>query len=78
MHDGRQEVTKALDKTLKEFRDNQTIFGGDVIQKSGDFCLTLPVIPRSTAIEELNVRLQSSKLWRYVTILRLTNNMRDF
>ncbi|XP_053968806.1 uncharacterized protein LOC128870231 [Anastrepha ludens] len=69
---------EALDRTLKDLRDNQNIFGGAMILLSGDFRQTLPVIPRSTAADELNACLKSSNLWQYVKTLHLTTNMRVF
>ena len=41
-----------------------------------DFRKTLPVIPRSTAADEISACLKSSNLWRYVKKLQLTTNMR--
>ncbi|XP_026475828.1 uncharacterized protein LOC113381015 [Ctenocephalides felis] len=67
---------KALDRTLKDLRDNQNIFGGAMILLSGDFRQTLPVIPQSSVAEELNASLKSSNLWRHVKKLQLTTNMR--
>ncbi|XP_026481790.1 uncharacterized protein LOC113388776 [Ctenocephalides felis] len=46
---------EALDKTLKYLHDNQNIFGRAMILLSGDFRQTLPVIPRSTVADELNI-----------------------
>lgn len=69
---------EALDRTLKDLRDNKNIFGGAIILLSGDFRQTLPVIPRSTVADELNACLKSSNLWRHVKTLRLTTNMRVF
>lgn len=69
---------EALDRTLKDLRDNQNIFGGAMILLSGDFRQTLPVIPRSTVADELNACLKSSNLWQYVKTLHLTTNMRVF
>ena len=37
---------EALDRTLKDLRDNQNIFGGAMILLSGDFRQTLPFVPR--------------------------------
>lgn len=67
---------EALDRTLKDLRDNQNIFGGAMILLSGDFRQTLPVIPQSSVAEELNASLKSSNLWRHVKKLQLTTNMR--
>ncbi|GBP48677.1 ATP-dependent DNA helicase pif1 [Eumeta japonica] len=69
---------EALDRTLKDLRDNHNIFGGAMILLSGDFRQTLPVIPRSIVADELNACLKSSNLWQYVKTLQLTTNMRVF
>ena len=42
----------------------------------GNFCQTLPVIPRLTAADEINTCLKLSNLWHYVKKLQLTTNMR--
>ncbi|KAF2893481.1 hypothetical protein ILUMI_12691 [Ignelater luminosus] len=39
---------EALDRTLRDLRSNQIIFGGAMIVLAGDFRQMLPVIPRST------------------------------
>ncbi|CAB3237853.1 unnamed protein product [Arctia plantaginis] len=67
---------EALNQTLKDLRNDSRCFGGAMILLSGDFRQTLPVIPRSTAADEINVCLKSSNLWRYVKKLQLTANMR--
>lgn len=67
---------EALDRTLKDLRNDARCFGGAMILLSGDFRQTLPVIPRSTAADEINACLKSSTLWRYVKKLQLTENMR--
>ncbi|XP_050340940.1 uncharacterized protein LOC126767493, partial [Bactrocera neohumeralis] len=46
------------------------------MKRSARFSATLPVIPRSTAADEINACLKSSPLWRYVWKLQLTTNMR--
>lgn len=67
---------EALDRTLKDLRGNDRLFGGALILLSGDFRQTLPVIPRSTYADEINACLKSSNLWRNVHTLKLTTNMR--
>lgn len=67
---------EALNRTLKDLRGNQELFGGVTILLSGDFRQTLPVIPRSTAADELNACLKASYLWRNITKLTLSTNMR--
>ena len=55
---------EALDRTLKDLRNDSRHFGGAMILLSGDFRQTLPVIPGSTAADEINASLKSSYLWR--------------
>ena len=67
---------EALKRTMKDVRNNSELFGGALILLSGDFRQTLPVIPRSTAADEINACLKSSYLWRFVKTLKLTTNVR--
>ncbi|KAM8702313.1 hypothetical protein ACLKA7_004977 [Drosophila subpalustris] len=67
---------EALNRTLKDLRKDSRCFGGAMILLSGDFRQILPVIPRSTAADEINACLKSSNLWRYVKKLQMTTNMR--
>ena len=45
---------EALDGTMKDLRNIQNRFGGAMILLAGDSRQTLPVIPRSTPVDELN------------------------
>ncbi|GBN34501.1 hypothetical protein AVEN_141351-1 [Araneus ventricosus] len=67
---------EALDRTLKDIKNNDKLFGGTLLLLSGDFRQTLPVIPRSTYADEINACLKSSRLWRNVEKIQLTVNMR--
>lgn len=67
---------EALDRTLKDIKNNDKLFGGTLLLLSGDFRQTLPVIPRSTYADEINACLKSSRLWRNVEKVQLTVNMR--
>jgi hypothetical protein len=48
----------------------------DLVLLVGDFRQTLPVIPRGIVADELEACLKSSGLWKHVTSLWLTTNMR--
>lgn len=65
---------EALDRTLKDIKNNDKLFDGTLLLLSGDFRQTLPVIPRSTYADEINACL--SRLWRNVEKVQLTVNMR--
>ncbi|XP_043262456.1 uncharacterized protein LOC122403167 [Colletes gigas] len=67
---------EALDRTMRDFRGNQNIFGGALILLARDFRQTPPVISKSTPADEINACLKLSNLWRYVKTLRLTTNVR--
>lgn len=53
---------EALDRTYKDLRNNSRRFGGVIILLAGGFRQTLPVIPKSTAADELYTCLKSSYL----------------
>nr|XP_042903462.1 uncharacterized protein LOC122270396 [Parasteatoda tepidariorum] len=67
---------EALDRSLKDIKDNTRLSGGALLLLSGDFRQTLPVIPRATYADEINACLKESYLWRSVSKLCLTLNMR--
>ncbi|XP_055932759.1 uncharacterized protein LOC129962790 [Argiope bruennichi] len=54
---------EALNRTLKDIKNSDKLFGGTLLVLSGDFRQTLPVIPRSTYADEINACLKSSPLW---------------
>ena len=45
---------EALDSTLRDLRGNDSLMGGALVLLCGDFCQTLPVIPKSTPADEIN------------------------
>ena len=51
--------------------------GGLLLILSGDFCQTLPVIPRGTRADEIHACLRFSHLWNHVEKVSLTTNMRS-
>ncbi|GFV93372.1 SCAN domain-containing protein 3 [Trichonephila clavipes] len=61
---------------LKDIKNNTRLFGGALLLLSGDFGQTLPVIPRATYADEINACLKESYLWRSISKLCLTINMR--
>lgn len=67
---------EALNRSLKDIKNNDKLFGGTLLLLSGDFRQTLPVIPRSTYADEINACLKSSPLWRNVEKVQLKVNMR--
>lgn len=67
---------EALDRTLKDIRDNTSIMGGIVVLLAGDFRQTLPVIPKGTRADITNACLKNSYIWNEVITFHLKTNMR--
>ncbi|VDM71217.1 unnamed protein product, partial [Strongylus vulgaris] len=68
------ECTMAHKKALEAL--DRTIMGGLTVVLAGDFRQTLPVISRSTPVDELNACFKSSYLWKHVQSMPLNTNMR--
>ncbi|XP_069165478.1 uncharacterized protein [Procambarus clarkii] len=62
---------EALDRSWQDLHGNIRPLGNTSILLAGDFRQTLPVIPRSTPVDEINACLKY-----YVKTLKLTSNMR--
>ncbi|UYV71113.1 hypothetical protein LAZ67_8001784, partial [Cordylochernes scorpioides] len=68
---------EALDRTLKDLRDKNSIMGGVTFLFVGDFRQTLSVIPKGTRADEVNACLKRSHIWSSIVKLSLTINMRS-
>lgn len=62
-----KKALEALDTTLKDIRGNNKLMGGALLLLCGDFRQTLPVIPKSTPVDEINACLKYSAIWKHVT-----------
>ncbi|XP_057444945.1 uncharacterized protein LOC130737204 [Lotus japonicus] len=51
-------------------------FGGKVVVLGGDFRQTLPIIPKASREEIVMATINSSRLWKFCQVLKLTENMR--
>ena len=67
---------EAVDRTLRDLKNTNTLMGGVTVVLAGDFRQTLPVIPKGTKADELKACLKASPLWHHVTKFHLTVNMR--
>lgn len=66
---------RCIDKLLCEIMKNDKPFGGKVVVIGGDFRQTLPIVPRRSRVDIIEVYIKSSDLWRNFTKLSLTENM---
>jgi hypothetical protein len=69
-------IPEAVDRTLQDIRHCDKPFGGLTVVFGGDFQQTLPVIVKGSRPQIVGACLQRSALWRALTILTLTINMR--
>ncbi|XP_072058210.1 uncharacterized protein [Arachis hypogaea] len=73
---------EALNRTLRDImvsvsdRNKDLPFGGKVVVLGGDFRQVLLVIPKGSRAEIVMASINSSILWKYCEVLRLTKNMR--
>ena len=67
---------EALDRSLKDIRSCERIFGGVTVVICGDFQQILPVVPKGTPADELKACVKSSYLWKWVFVITLRRNMR--
>lgn len=67
---------ETLDRTMRDILKCDKPFGGKVVVFGGDFRQILPVIPNAGRVEIVLSSLNSSLLWPYCKVLRLTRNMR--
>ena len=71
-----RKALEAVDRLLRDLKENSGLMGNVPVVLSGDFRQTLPVVPRGTAADELAACLKASDLWKKVRTLRLVSNMR--
>ena len=69
---------EAVDRSLRDIRENNALFGGVTAVLGRDFLQTLPVVPFSSPSDTLNAALLSSSLWLSIQphFLKLEKNMR--
>ena len=70
---------EALDKTLNDImcmsNSDSVPFGGKVVVFRGDFRKILPIIPRGSRFDIVHVTINTSYLWDYYIVLKLTKSM---
>ena len=67
----------SVDCLLKDLLNKRDVlFAGITVLFGGDFCQTLPVVPRALRQEIVGASIARSNLWRDMDVLYLTQNMR--
>ncbi|XP_057417333.1 uncharacterized protein LOC130711645 [Lotus japonicus] len=73
---------EAVDRTLRDIMEVGDVygggkpFGGKVVVLGEDFRQTLPIIPKASREEIVMATINSSRLWKFCKVLKLTENMR--
>ena len=71
-----QHAIEALDRTLRDLRDNDQPFGGVTLLMGGDFQQTLLFIPKGSCEQVLDATMTRSHLWNDIEVIHLHQNMR--
>ena len=69
-------AVEAVDRSLQDIRSSEQAFGGITVVLGGDFQQTLPVMVKATREETVQATVQRSHIWRDISVLHLTQNMR--
>ncbi|XP_012857509.1 PREDICTED: uncharacterized protein LOC105976795, partial [Erythranthe guttata] len=67
---------EALDKTMKSILQVEIFFGGKVVVLGGDFWQILPVVLKASRQDIVHATINSSPLWNFCLVMKLTKNMR--
>ena len=67
---------EALDRTLKDIKGNDKLFGGIPILIAGDFRQIPPVVRGGTRGDIVQASLKRSFIWQHIKIFELKTNMR--
>ena len=67
---------EAVDCTLHDIQNCDQSFGGLTVVFGGDFKQILPVIVKGSRAQIVSASLCRSRLWGFIEVLRLTENMR--
>ncbi|XP_012834082.1 PREDICTED: ATP-dependent DNA helicase PIF1-like [Erythranthe guttata] len=67
---------EALDKTMKSILQADKPFGGKVVVLGGDFRQILPVVLKASRQDIVHATINSSPLWNFCRVMKLTKNMR--
>ena len=59
---------EAIDRLMRDLRDNEALFGGVTVLVAGDFRQCLPVVPRGSTADQLYACLKASYLWRHIQV----------
>jgi hypothetical protein len=64
-----------VNRSLRELRNNNTLFGGVLVIFGGDFRQTLPVVHHGDIFSQGSASLIGSSIWGQVTVCRLNENL---
>ncbi|XP_012836159.1 PREDICTED: ATP-dependent DNA helicase PIF1-like [Erythranthe guttata] len=67
---------EALDKTMKSILQVDKLFGGKVVVLRRDFRQILPVVLKASRQDIVHATINSSPLWNFCRVMKLTKNMR--
>ncbi|MCO5615088.1 hypothetical protein L7F22_069376 [Adiantum nelumboides] len=66
---------EALNRTMRDIMQTDSVFGGKVILFGRDFRQVFPIVPKGFREDIVDATLCRSRLWSHVKVLTLTQNM---
>ena len=66
---------EAVNRLLRDIRDDQRLFGGITVVFGRDFRQILPVIVKGSREQVVSASLRRSQLWQHVNVYTLKKNM---
>ena len=69
-------IYEALDRSLRDVRKNERLFGGITVLFAGDWRQTLPIVPRGSRSQIIHCCLKNSYIWKNTEVFTLQQNMR--
>ena len=72
---GHRHIFEAVDRTMRDIRDNDALFGGLTVLFAGDWRQILPVIRHASRPQIVEACLKHSPIWDAVEKLELLENM---
>ena len=73
---GHRHIFEAIDRSLRDVRNDKRTFGGLTVLLAADWRQTLPVVVKGSRGQIVNSCLKSSYIWEHVKEYRLNKNMR--
>ena len=73
---GHRHIYEAIDRTLRDIRENDSMFGQLTVVFAGDWRQIVPVVHHGSRADIVDACLKKSYIWQHVRPLEMTTNVR--